>query len=251
MSNGAAFEQAVECAKANPGLGIGCHLVLIGGKSVAPAKEIPSLADSEGNLPASWAELLKKLSANGVDGREIACELRAQVEKIVSAGISPTHFDCHKHAHAHPRVMEQVARVAEEYGIRRVRMPFEGIGSLVSSAFRDGAWAQSARGILARAGAGRFRQIVRNHHLLAPDQFWGVGATGNLSAAAILSMISSMPEGINELMCHPGECDTELERADTRLKGERERELKALIEPGVRAALAEHHIELISYRELN
>lgn len=251
MGNGAAFEDAVEGAKANSELGVGCHLVLIGGKSVAPAKEIPGLADSEGNLPATWAALLKKLSGHKVKGDEIACELRAQVTKVFSAGIQPTHFDCHKHTHAHPRVMEQVARVAEEFGIRRVRMPFENVGSLASAAFREGAWTQGARGILAHAAAKRFRQIVRNHNLLVPDQFWGVGATGNLSAKALLAMISSMPEGTNELMCHPGECDAGLERADTRLKRERERELEALTDPSVRAALVQHHIELMSYRGLN
>ena len=51
MANGLAFEDAVKRAFENPKLGIGCHLVLVGGKPVAPAENVPSLVDSQGNLP--------------------------------------------------------------------------------------------------------------------------------------------------------------------------------------------------------
>jgi hopanoid biosynthesis associated protein HpnK len=253
MANGAAFNDAVEHAKANPELGIGCHLVLVGGQSVAAAKNISSLADAEGNLPATLPVLVKKLSAGAIKPEEIAVELRAQISKAISAGIQPTHLDSHKHTHSHPRVMEQVARVAEEFGIRRIRKPFEDFGSLIALAFRNGSrwWSRNATAILAHAAAPAFRRIIHDHHLVTPEHFWGVAATGTLNRGAILSMISSMPEGVSELMCHPGHCDRELEQSNTRLKQEREWELEALIEPGVRAALKQQHVELISYRGLN
>jgi chitin disaccharide deacetylase len=41
MAGGAAFEDAVERAKANPGLGVGCHLVLVGGHAISRHEEIP------------------------------------------------------------------------------------------------------------------------------------------------------------------------------------------------------------------
>lgn len=253
MANGAAFNDAVEHAKANPKLGIGCHLVLVGGQCVAAAKDIRSLADGEGNLPATLPALVKKLSAGAIKHEEIAVELRAQMAKVISAGIQTTHLDSHKHTHSHPRVMEQVARVAEEFGIRRIRKPFEDFGSLIALAFRNGSrwWSRNAAAILAHGAAPAFRRIVRDHHLVTPEHFWGVAATGTLNRGTILSMISSMPEGVNELMCHPGHCDKELEQSNTRLKQERERELEALIEPGVRAALKQQHVELINYRGLN
>src|SRR5204863_8267646 len=43
MANGDAFGEAVEMALANPRLGVGCHLVAVGGRPVAPPSEIPSL----------------------------------------------------------------------------------------------------------------------------------------------------------------------------------------------------------------
>lgn len=253
MANGRAFDDAVELAKANPQLGVGCHLVLVGGTSVAPTSKIPSLADAEGNLPATLAVLLKKLFVGAVKPDEIACELRAQVSKTLDAGIQPTHFDTHKHTHAHPKVMEQVARVAEEFGIRRIRNPYEDFRASFSCAFRDGSgsFRRSATAMLAHTSAPKFHRINRAHKLAAPDHFWGVAATGTLNLNAILSMISSIPEGVSELMCHPGECDAELEASPTRLKRERERELEALISPPVRTAMEQHHIELTDYRGLN
>src|ERR1700691_3292444 len=63
MANGAAFDDAVERAKANPTLGVGCHLVLTGGFAVAPREEIPSLADSGGRLPASLGNFVARVSS--------------------------------------------------------------------------------------------------------------------------------------------------------------------------------------------
>jgi predicted glycoside hydrolase/deacetylase ChbG (UPF0249 family) len=62
MANGAAFEDAVEQARVTPSLGVGCHLVLVGGKSVAPPEKISSLVDAEGRLPRTLSNLVTRLS---------------------------------------------------------------------------------------------------------------------------------------------------------------------------------------------
>ena len=63
MANGLAFADAVKKAAENPKLGVGCHLVLVGGKPVAPAGEVPSLVDSKGNLPDSLPEFVARVTA--------------------------------------------------------------------------------------------------------------------------------------------------------------------------------------------
>ncbi len=90
MANGPAFDDAVERAKENPKLGIGCHLVLTGGYSVAPRDDIPSLADKEGRLPESLAGLVTRLSVGSVRTEDIERELRAQLGKIRLARIELT-----------------------------------------------------------------------------------------------------------------------------------------------------------------
>lgn len=253
MANADAFGDAVERAKQNPTLGVGCHLVLVGGRCVESPHAIPSLADSEGRLPASLALLTAKLLAGSLREEEIARELRAQVNKIIDAGIQPTHFDSHKHTHSHPRVMAQVVRVAEEFGIQRMRNPFEESAVLLRSAFGDG-WRslkRSAMALAARTAAPQFEKLVRTHGIRTPQRLWGVSATGRLNRDVVLSLIGSLPDGVNELMCHPGEYDADLEGSATRLKRQREQELDALIDPAVRAAIERQGIELMDFRGLN
>ena len=125
MANGDAFDDAVERARENPELGVGCHMVLVGGKCVAPRESVASLVDASGTLPDSLPLFVARISSGMIRGEEIERELRAQIAKIRAAGIEPTHLDTHKHTHAHPRVMEVLGKVAKECGIMRVRKPIE------------------------------------------------------------------------------------------------------------------------------
>lgn len=252
MANGEAFEDAIELARGNPGLGVGCHLAVVGGRPVAPASEVSSLIDDRGALPATLTQLMLKLARGSVRTDDVVCEFRAQVQRVVTAGIEPTHLDTHKHSHTHPRVMRALAQVAAEFGIKRVRNPFENTFSLKRlSPLRK--WAYLKQYVLSAAispGAIQFKRLTRRFDLKTPDRFFGVGLTGMLDSTAIRSIMESLGEGTAELMCHPGEYDDDLERARTRLKRERERELEALSDPSLKALAEEQGIQLINYREL-
>jgi chitin disaccharide deacetylase len=255
MANGEAFAEAVELARAHPELGVGCHLAAVGGRPVAPARDIASLVESDGQLPRTLTALMKKLVRGQVKVSDIEREFRAQVERIVQAGIKPTHLDSHKHSHTQPAVMQALARVAVEFGIPAIRNPFERVFALV----RMGNTARTKRAtylkqyVMSAAvalHARRFRQIARKHGLQTPDCFFGVRLTGLLDAEAIACVLARLPEGTTELMCHPAVYDEELERADTRLKQSRSRELDALIDPHVLRCIGEQGVQLISFREL-
>src|SRR5262249_33369461 len=83
-ANGDAFEDAVRLARETPGLDIGCHLVLIGGRSLVSGRA----------LPESVPQLLAALAKRDIRPYE---ELTAQVRRIREAGLLPTHLDTHKH----------------------------------------------------------------------------------------------------------------------------------------------------------
>ena len=72
--------------------------------------------------------------------------------------------------------------------------------------------------------------------------------TGKFRAPQLVQLIRELPEGLTEFMCHPGYCGDDLRHARTRLKESRERELEALLDSGVRAALADAGVELVNYR---
>lgn len=251
MANGPAFEDAVERAKQNPQLGVGCHLVLVGGLAVAPREKIPSLADRDGRLPRSIGVLMAKLSCGRVRSRDVETELRAQIEKLRRAGIEPTHLDTHKHTHVHPRVMSALGRVAQEFGITRVRKPVENLRDSWRMSRREGAGLQNLMAAATvRAVALRFHTISRRYGLRSPDHFLGLALTGRLSGAALCRLIDTLPEGRTEIMVHPGICDTELAATGSRLQQQRQTELDGLLDPEVRRTIVNQGIRLISYRDL-
>lgn len=204
MATGAAFDHAVELARENPELDIGVHLVLVGGAG----------------FPPTVGALLRAVAMRRIRIHE---ELTAQVRKILDAGIRPTHLDTHKHTHLLPPVLDAVARISEEFGIRWVRRPL----------FRT----RLFQGALVRRGC------------RMTDNFAGFRMTGKYDAGALARLIRHLPEGATEFMCHPGFCTAELQQARTRLKESRRRELDALISPEVIRAIEQSNVQLARYMD--
>jgi hopanoid biosynthesis associated protein HpnK len=255
MANGDAFDEAVAMARANPTLGVGIHLVAVGGRPVADPSEIPSLVDANGLLPRTLTDLIKLLARRRVRVEHIEREFAAQIERVCRAGLTPTHLDSHKHSHTQPLVMTALARVATAFNIRAVRNPFERL----RAPFVTGATARARRGVYLKQAlmsaavavrARAFRRITSAHGLHAPDFFCGVRLTGLLDAEAVRRVIEDLRDGTTELMCHPALYDDELEQAATRLKRERQRELEALTDESVRRAVHSAGVQLINYGEL-
>jgi chitin disaccharide deacetylase len=235
MANGEAFEDALRLASETPTLDIGCHLVLIGGRSLITGKL----------FPLGVRQLLAALARREIRPYE---ELAAQVRHILDAGIRPTHLDTHKHTHLAPPVLDAVARLAEEFGIRWVRRPFDlPLNALGGTVPRVTRLMNGALGLL----RGRFHGVLERHGCRTTDHFAGFQITGRFRTAELVQLLSSIPEGSTEFMCHPGYCGEALRRAPTRLKESREHELQALVAPETRVALERHGIELVRYAGLD
>jgi predicted glycoside hydrolase/deacetylase ChbG (UPF0249 family) len=237
MANAEAFDDAVRLARDTPSLDVGCHLVLISGRSVLPPYA---------PLPASAPALLRALAARRI---RVYDELAAQVRRILAAGLEPTHLDTHKHTHLAPPVLDAVARIAEEFDIRWVRRPFDIPLTRGAPSF-EGVLKRATSGTL-RLLRGRFHRVLARHGCRTTDHFAGFQLTGRFRAPELAQLIRELPEGLTEFMCHPGYCGDDLRHARTRLKESRERELEALVSPEVRAALVEAGVELVNYRMLD
>jgi chitin disaccharide deacetylase len=219
MANGGAFDDAIRLARETPTLDIGCHLVLIQGSSLITGAL----------LPDSWVALLKALARGTLD---IEAELRAQIQRIRAAGIRPTHLDTHKHSHVHPAVFKAVLRLAREFSVPFVRLPF------------DTGWLPvSTLNLL-------YRRKLHQSGLRATDHFTGFLLTDTLNSETLSSALGRLPQGSTEFMCHPGYLGDELRSAPSRLKEARVRQLEALTSPAIQARLSALEIKLTNYREL-
>jgi hopanoid biosynthesis associated protein HpnK len=245
MAHAAATGEAIEIALATPSLGVGCHVVLVDGEAVLPARELPTLIDPRsGHFLPQLGAILQRLLTGRIRAAEVEAEAAAQIAQFQSQGITLTHIDTHKHIHMFPAVLGPVLRAARAAGIRTVRNPFEPAWSLRATPRVP--WLRRTEVNLLRRLERRFLRIAAEEGFTSTDGALGVAATGALDAATLASLLSSLPEGTFELVSHPGYNDADLVRAHTRLLASREIETEALLTLRQSAA-----IQLISFADLH
>ncbi len=255
MANGGAFADAVATVKDLPGLGVGVHLVLTELLPVASPQELPGLVDGQGKLPPTPSSLFRAVLARRVTRQVLEVELERQIQKVIDAGVRPTHLDTHKHVHVLPGILEAIIGVAARFGIHWLRNPFDetSLWSLFMPVTK-GQRSVLCRQFMKTRGFSLFRSEFRRRLLRAgldsPNHFFGTAITGIWNEAILSRMVSWLPSGINELMTHPGECDADLRRQSTRLLESREQERDILIAPAFRNLLRSQEIVLTHYGEI-
>jgi hopanoid biosynthesis associated protein HpnK len=247
MANMPGFDQAVVLAKENPRLGVGVHLNLVRGLPLSPASRIPTILGPDGRFLGSPGRLMRRMAAGKARPAEVEFELRAQIEKVLAAGLWPSHVDSEKHMHAYPPVFRIAARLAGEYGIGGIRFIRE---------FRLSRHpAQSVKAVLLTLWSARARAAVRAAGLVITDRFYGICNSGRMTAADLRRLIGRPGRGSAEIMIHPGYVRPELFALEA-LTGPyfinrfREGELKAVTDPSVRALFRPGGPELTSYHGL-
>lgn len=242
MANGLAFAGAVEIARANPRLGVGIHLNIVGGRPLSPPASVSELATAEGTFrPFRRRRLTRAFLAHA------EVEYRAQIEKVLAAGIEPTHVDFEKH-HAWQAGLYMLAcRLAEEYGIAAVR----NLAEPVWWSLRRLGWPGWRRLCMASALRTGVTLSRRRTGLARPARLLGQLHIGALDEERWVRLAASVPEGVSEVMVHPGKCGTEdAGMGPGWLGSAREVELNALLSPRVREALGNNQVRLVSFRDI-
>jgi predicted glycoside hydrolase/deacetylase ChbG (UPF0249 family) len=235
---------------AAPGLGLGLHLNLSFGGPVLSPDLVPSLVRDDGRF----------FSGNRLVGAmkqfrqsDIRRELAAQFKRFVAlAGRPPDHLDSHQFLGGlQPGVFAAMLELAAE-----AHIPVRNPGDFLNGERLERLLLRIQR---ENGGGGPafddFRALPETLKILlrdlppfrAPDafryEFYGTAARRDV----LLGILDSLPEGVTELMCHPGYADG-LEDSYAR---PREVELAILRDPLVRAAALERGIEFVSFAVLN
>ncbi len=252
MAHGRAFDDAVLLAKSLPGLSVGCHVVLVNGEPLLAPEFIPSLVNGDGRFRDSILGFARAALTGALDSNEVTAEAVAQIHKIQQAGLTLSHVDTHKHAHMFPGVLVPLLRAAHACGIRAVRNPFAPARplSLGALARRPELWGRYTEVRVLRRLGRKFRSQVEAQAMVTTDGTFGILGTGALDPALFRGIVTCIPEGTWEFVCHPGYNDTALAAAGTRLRASRRRELDVLTSAEARQIVEENGIQLISYREL-
>ncbi|HEV7488312.1 MAG TPA: ChbG/HpnK family deacetylase [Thermoanaerobaculia bacterium] len=205
VANGVAFYDAVERLRDAPSLEVGVHLTLVEERSLTGMR-----------VPNSYVGFL----LGQKDVAAIERELRAQIERVLAAGLRVTHLNGHQHVHMWPHVFAIVSELADEYGIGYVRR------------VRD-------RG--GRGGIVRRISIAALNALGSGGSTIGVMEAGHLTADRIVQLLRYV-RGTTELVTHPG-IDVD---AYPHWNYDWNAETEALCDPRVREAIADRGIELVA-----
>jgi predicted glycoside hydrolase/deacetylase ChbG (UPF0249 family) len=178
----------------------------------------------------------------------VRAELAAQMERFRSWGREPTHLDSHHHVpYLKPRLFRVLVELAERYRLP-IRYPWPQ-GPLSQ---QNLTWLAEGHRLSASelpAVIAGCHAILEESSLRTPDRcilsFYGTGATGE----HLLDLITGLPVGVSELMCHPGLADANLQ-AQSGYAKERERELAVLTDPLVREAIQAARVRLVSFSAL-
>jgi hopanoid biosynthesis associated protein HpnK len=256
LANRESFASAVDLSRQAPRLGVGIHLNLTEGKPVAPAGSIPSLVNGQGCFARKPGRLWGATILGRVSAADIEKELRAQIEKVLAAGIVPTHLDSHKHVHALPVIGSMTIGLARRYGIPAIRCVAESwsaLGCLLGRfpQAKTRIFRQLLNScILAVVSRGWSRQLRRGG-IACAEHFYGLTPTGFLDEEVLRKILCHLPGGTSELMCHPGFVDEALRQTPTRLLEQREMEYQALSQPGIRVLAKNLGIQLVNYGDLS
>jgi hopanoid biosynthesis associated protein HpnK len=243
MVGAPAADDAVARAHRLPHLRVGLHLVLVDGRPVLPPTEIPGLLRRNGLFDANMTRAGLRFFARPRVRRQLAKEIRAQFEAFRATGLRLDHVNTHKHMHAHPTVAKLIIEIGRDFGVKAIRVPSEP-APILRRAFPGERrvmplytpWVESLRRRLQRAG------------LCVNDNMFGLAWSGKMVEPRLLRLLPHLPDGVNEVYCHPGTKTTpELAAA---MPGYRHREeLAALISPSVKARIEQLGVRLASYSD--
>ncbi len=229
LANGAGVWDALEKIRSGTYRNIswGIHLNLSEGKPIV-AKNLPLLAPQGAFLGKTVSHQLLMKEGDQHLENEIAQEVNAQIMFLKTSGIPLSHLDGHQHIHLFPAVLRTVIEAAQKHHIPWIRIPEEPepISPDIPLPFF---LCEEAR-LFSRLGR-RARSIILESGLHITDHFRGLYLKGHLSVQGLVSVLRQLPNGLTELMVHPGRV---IENPpDTPFSGfstpDRERELETLL----------------------
>ena len=104
-------------------------------------------------------------------------------------------------------------------------------------------------GVPVRNAGGSMGEELRKAEVRTNDAFEEGFFDEGATVSNLVRIIDSLPAGSTELMCHPAHEDAEL-AASSSYAAVRVRELAALCDPSVKAAISRAGIRLITFTEL-
>jgi hopanoid biosynthesis associated protein HpnK len=242
LVTGSAFENAVALARENPKLDVGLHLALVEERAVLGREVLPTLLDETGRLPRTSGEFIRRAILGRISWHEVEREIAAQIALFQKTGLRFSHLNSHQHLHMFPAVFQLVRRLTrgmDNVWIRNPAGPWR-----KAPCVRMGRWLQQLGLNLTCLSARRLHGPPLPQ---MPDGMYGFEVSGRLTRSALEEILRKIPDGLYELICHPGEDDAETRTRYSHWGYRWAEELEALTARETRVVLQEQGIVLTSF----
>lgn len=213
------FFESMKLSEKFPSLAIGMHLTLTlrGAKPILGDK-VPSLTDDKGEF------LRGDVMLQSIDLAEVELEWRAQIEKFLESGYTPTHIDSHHNVHGFTDGLFDISlRLAEEYNIPLRNYVFEANEEL-------------------------FKNFKVKTTERCFQDFYQEGVTKE-TIYNIVKQINDSDMEVFEMNCHPGFLDTYLLKnsgyTETRMD-----EIDILTSTDIKKYLEDNNIVLSTFKDI-
>jgi predicted glycoside hydrolase/deacetylase ChbG (UPF0249 family) len=181
---------------------LGVHLNLTQGRPLTSNYPAELLGEQD-QFPGIGLVFRKLRTEQSRFRQAVLNELQAQVERVQSLGVEPTHLNGHQYVEMVPEVASLIPDLAAKYSIPIVRLAKE--GSLARTVLSQGRVVSFAVALVKRYFAGRFQKHIEREGLIAPSQFFGTSHAGHVDKATLIKFLTfASPRGCTEIGLHPG-----------------------------------------------
>ncbi len=242
LVTGSAFEEAVNLARENPELDVGLHVTLVEERAVLGREALPTLVDETGRFPRTSGEFFRRAFLGRISWDEVEREIAAQIARFQKTGLRLSHLNSHQHLHMFPPVFQIVRRLTRRMDNVCIRNP--GGPWRKSPGVRMERWVQQVGLNMVCLSA---RALHGSPLPEMPDGMYGFDVGGCLTRSVLEQILRKIPDGLYELICHPGEDDAETRTRYSHWGYRWAEELEALTAPETRVVLEKQGIALTSF----
>jgi len=236
MVNETACDEAVELAKAAPGLGVGLHLTLLCGHAALPPDQVPGLVNEKGEFIASPIAAGVRYFFRKELKEQLRAEIHAQFQKFRQTGLALDHVNGHLHLHLHPAVFRILMEDAKALGLERLRLTSDPFW--LNARLAPGSWAYKIlHAVIFQVLSRRARPALAKRGIRHTNKVFGLLQNARVDEAYVSRLLPELPAGDSELYSHPS-------------LDEFKNEFEALISPRVRELVSRLGIKLIRYQDL-
>jgi predicted glycoside hydrolase/deacetylase ChbG (UPF0249 family) len=210
-----------------------------------PRASIPDLVGDDGRLK-SLGHVVRALLLGRIPLEQAEAEYAAQIERVIAAGIRPTHLDSHCHLHALPALARIVHALGARFGIPCARKPqMDSLDDLRGAPLSR--WPVSVM----ISSSSRVASRGLDHALRTPARFVGLARSGEIDERWLLRIVETLePGSVSELMVHPSDGSGAGDPYADHGPARRRAEFEAVVSPRVRAGLDARGVQLVDYRFL-